>query len=239
MSKVLLTTVSIILAQLLLAQSEIPIGTWRTHLSYSSAIGVANTDGRVYCATDRGLFYFDKQERALTKITRIDGLSGVQTSTIGYSQEQDILVLTYLDGQIDLIQDNEITGFGVLKDSELMGDKGVNHISFEDNLAFLSSELGMIVMNLDKVEIMEAYTNLGHEGGELPINASAVFNDSLFLATEEGMIGASVSSQINRLDYRNWKRFQIPGVEPTPAMTSIANFDQSIFGLKEFLIFRR
>ena len=229
MSRASFTVLALILNQLLWAQSEIPIGTWRTHLSYRSATGVATTDGRVYCLTDKGLFYFDTQERTLTKVTRVDGLSGVQTSTIGYHAERDLLMLTYQDGNIDLIEANQITEFGVLKNSTLMGNKGVVHVTFLTTQAFLSSELGMIVMNLEKVEIKEAYTNLGVDGMELAINASTILDDSLFLATEMGIISASLSDQVNRLDYRNWQRPQIPGGDPTPLSTSIATYGQTIF----------
>jgi hypothetical protein len=62
--------------------SDVGIGEWRSHLPYEDAIALAEGGNRIYCASVNGLFYYDKSDNSVGKLTKVNGLSGVAISTI-------------------------------------------------------------------------------------------------------------------------------------------------------------
>jgi hypothetical protein len=86
---------------------EIPVGTWRTHLTYHNAQNVAVAGDKIYCASENGLFYLDKADNSLQTITTIDGLSDIGIADLAYATAQSTLVIGYQNGNIDLIREDE------------------------------------------------------------------------------------------------------------------------------------
>src|SRR4051812_23363593 len=67
----------------LFAQTEIPIGTWRVHISYNDIASIAVADTKVFGATENGIMMLDKSDNSITSFSRLDGLSGADISYIG------------------------------------------------------------------------------------------------------------------------------------------------------------
>jgi len=211
------------------AQENIPIGTWRNHLSHRIANSVATSNQRVFCATENGLFFLDRDDNRLATLSKIDGLSGVTVSTIGYNDQLNILVVAYTDGNIDFIKDQEIVNFDVIKKARLDGSKKINHISFRGDFAYLSADFGMSVINLTDIDIDESFLNLGENGEKLIIFSSSFRNDSIFLATDAGIIAGKIAGNINLQDFRNWRRFDEKDGIPKIPIKSIASTQNEVF----------
>jgi len=188
------------------AQTEIPIGTFRTHLSFNSASHVAVGKSKAYCTTLSGIFTYDLEDNSLEKITTLDGLTDTNIKSLGYSSEKRILLIGYSSGNIDLIIDNRIISFPDIKDAQIQGNKNINHFTFFDNYAYIAADFGVVVLDLVKLEIKETYRNIGVDGVTLKIIQSAILGDSIFLATENGVIAGNLNNS-NLLDFNNWKRF--------------------------------
>ena len=62
------------------AQTEIPIGTFRTHLSFNSASHVAVGESSAYCTTLSGIFTYDFEDNSLKKLLPLMG-SAIQISS--------------------------------------------------------------------------------------------------------------------------------------------------------------
>ena len=74
-----------LISNCLTAQTEIPIGSWRTHFSYRDASGIALTENGVFCAGSNSLFFLDFQDQSLTRVSKINGLSDSEISAIAYN----------------------------------------------------------------------------------------------------------------------------------------------------------
>lgn len=203
------------------AQPEIPIGTWRTHLNYTRAITVAAAGDRIYCATRNSLFYFDKEDGSLNKLSKTDGLSDLNVSALAYDSQSGSLLIGYENGNIDLIRKNKIINFNAIKNEELNSLKTINHMTFRDNLVYISTDFGMPVLDIDKVEMRETYFP-GMNGTFLKINSSAIVGDSIFIATEKGVKAGSLNENVNLIDFRNWKTFDASeGLSPHESFHSV------------------
>lgn len=186
---------------------DIPIGTWRNHLSYQTARQIAILPDEIYCASANGLFSLDQATNSLNTLSKIEGLSENTISQIEYDPDTQTLVIAYDNSNIDLIRNQEIIELPLIKNTDIQGSKTIHHIYLNDRLAYLSSDLGLIILDIDKEEIRETLQNLGSNGSTLPIYAATISQDSLLLATAEGVIIASLNDNLQ--DFNRWKRFDV------------------------------
>ena len=59
------------------------MGAWRLHLSFNKLIDLADTDTKVFAASESGIIVLDKPSSELTTISKIDGLGGGEDTTTG------------------------------------------------------------------------------------------------------------------------------------------------------------
>lgn len=186
---------------------DIPVGTWRLHISYADIHTISITPSRIYAAASNGVMILDRSDdNSITTISKLEGLSSVDITQLLYDQQRNQLVITYSNGDIDIIKENEIINVNTLKNSPaISGSKRINHISIRDNLAYLSTDFGVVVFDLTQLAVKETWRDIGAGGTELEINQSSFYNDSIFLATEAGILAGDLND--NLLNYNNWRRF--------------------------------
>ena len=184
------------------------MGTWRTHFSYAHARHLAIAGEKVYCAAENGLFYFDLSDNSTTVLSKIDGFNDVGIGALGYDQQEQILAVGYENGNLDFVHDGKIINQPAILESNLAGSKNIHHFTFYGHKAYISMDLGVVVVNLDNFNIRESYLEIGPGGNSVNAYASAVFQDSLFLATNLGVMAASLQDNYNLLDYHNWHLFE-------------------------------
>ncbi len=207
----------------LVAQNDIPIGSWRTHFSYRDAHSIAPTGDGAFCAGSNSLFFLDLQDQSLNRISKIDGLSDTKISTIAYHEPLNMLVIAYANGNIDLLADNQITNINTIEKSPISRGKSISNITFNNDIAYLSTDFGVVVIDLEKQEVMEAYTKIGVDGKTISINFGVVLGDSLFLATEEGVMAGRLDPTVNLQDFKNWKRFDSSEGIPSLSISTIGS----------------
>ena len=88
------------ISTLAIAQNGVSIGNWRTHLPYQKVIGVEPIGNKIYAATQYELFYYDTQDNSINILNKINGLSDIGISCIGYNESQrKLLGLHVLQGK--------------------------------------------------------------------------------------------------------------------------------------------
>lgn len=186
------------------AQQDIPIGTWRTHVSFNSIHTVSPGTDKVYAATSNAVMVF--WENSFSTITKLDGLSSTDITQVAVDQPREQVLVSYSDGDLDILKENEIINFDRLKTSTTVtGSKRINHITLSGALAYLSTDYGLVVFDLIQLEVKETWRDLGPTGEKIKIYQSTFFNDSIFLATEQGVLVGDLND--NLLDFNNWRRF--------------------------------
>lgn len=186
---------------------NIPVGTWQLHISYSDIHTLSVTPEKVYAAASNGVLIFDRNaDGAVTTLTKPEGLSSTDITQLNFDQLHNQLLITYANGDIDIVRGTEIINVNTLKTSNsISGSKRINHIAVQEDLAYLSTDFGVVVFDLLQLEVKETWRDIGAGGASLRINQSTFYNDSIFLATETGVLAGNLND--NLLDYNNWKRF--------------------------------
>lgn len=185
---------------------NIPIGAWRLHISYDDIHTVSVSSSKVYGASENGVMVLDLSDHSISTITKMGGLSSTNITQVAFDQPRNQLLVTYVNGDIDVVTENEIVNINTLKISTIIpGSKRINHILMQGNVAYLSTDFGVVVLDLVQLAIKETWRDIGVNGVELEINQATFYNDSIFLATETGIVAGDLED--NLLDYNNWKRF--------------------------------
>ena len=102
----LLILMSCMLSLDALSQGLAPVGNWTDHLSYNQAISVTTIGNKIYTATPNGLFSIDKTDNLVERVSKLTGLSGTGISSMG--SNESTIILSYTDGNIDLVRQAEI-----------------------------------------------------------------------------------------------------------------------------------
>lgn len=198
---------SIFLAVLFNASAqEIPIGTWQDHLSYKSSVAVTYGNGITYCASESALFSYNNDDGSIERLNLVSGLSDIEITNVKFNSYNNKLIVAYKNGNIDIIDANKkITNLNFIKNnSSISGSKSVNKILFNNNLAYLSTGFGIVVLNTDKNEVADTYL-YGNLGAFINTNAVAFDNNYIYAATNNGVFFANKNS-FNLADYNEWSQ---------------------------------
>ncbi len=205
---------------------DIPIGSWRTHVSFNSIQSISLSSDKVYAASINGVMVFDQTDNSLSTITKLDGLSTTGITQVAVDQLREQVLISYSDGDLDILRANEIINFDRLKTSTTVtGSKRINHISINGNFAYLSADYGLVVFDLLQLEVKETWRDLGPAGEKIKIYQSTFFSDSIFLATEEGVLAGDMDD--NLLDFNNWLRFNTGAFNAD--IQSITMFNDNVY----------
>ncbi len=210
------------------AQSDIPIGTWRTHFSYNSAKHITRGEDRVFVASENGIFKLDTSDNSLNTISKIDGLQEDNISALYFDENRNQLIIGYTSGNLDLIVDNEIVNIDLVSNSQVLGSKKINQIIAVDNKAFIATDYGLLNFDLNKLEVKETYRQLGENASQIKVSQSAILGDSIFLATSEGVIASNIENNANLFDPSMWRRYGLTDGLPESSGTIIQTLNDQI-----------
>jgi ligand-binding sensor domain-containing protein len=208
------------------AQRLIPAGTWRVHASYQSIVDVDISGDQVIAASSTGVMVIDKQDGSLSTVTRMNGLHSSGITDITYNAPNDQIIVVFEDGTFDVTREmKSIETFDPSSTTVITGSKAINSVTIHNSFAYFSTDYGVLVFDLNLSEIKETWRDIGVDGETLPVYQSVFSGDSIFLATENGVIAGDLDD--NLLDFNKWNRSKINGL--TPTVNSIVSFDSDVF----------
>lgn len=191
-------------------EGQVAIGEWRDHLPYSHAIYVTARENEIITATEFSIFSYNKSSGELSKFSKIQGLSDTRISFAKYSTESKVLLVAYKNGNLDLIQNNQVFNLSDIYRAPIPGKKNINNALFIENLAYLSCEFGIVVLDMIKREFKDTYY-IGENGSAMPVFEMALENSTLWAATENGLYTADINDPL-LVDYSHWSKItDFPG----------------------------
>lgn len=212
-----------------------PIGQWRDHLPYKSALDVAAGDGKIFCATSFGFFSVDLSENSIDRMSRITGLNETGVSGICYDEINDKLLIAYHNSNIDIVYRNDIFNVPDMKRENIAGDKTIYNIFSFNNDFYLSTGLGIIVINAEKYEVKDSWF-IGSSGGQVRVNGFTNDNTFFYAATEEGLKKTSVNAT-NPANYLNWQNLSGANGLPPGSCMDVIVLQSKVIALKNDSLF--
>lgn len=215
------------------------IGAWTSHMPYQQAVQVLNTGKEIYCLTVGGVFVLNIEDSSMQVLSKQDGLSGTNIKTGAYDINSKTVIVAYENTNIDLIRGREIINIDDIFKTEITGIKSINSINCIDGIAYINCGFGVVLLDLNKVEIKDTYY-LGENGSNLGIYNITVLNDKIYAATDSGIFEADYNS-VNLANYQNWRKhsniYNFP-VNAYPAVSCV-NYNNKLYaflkdGIYEF-----
>ena len=174
------------------------IDDWRLYPSYHNATYCQVAGDKVYILASGALYSYNRSDSEVRLYDKINTLSDIDITHIAYCKEIKALVIVYSNANIDILYDDEeIYNLSDFKNKSLPKKK-INGIDLQGNRAYLSTEFGIVVLNLDRLEFESTYTT------GLDTYCAYLYEDKLFCGTKTGMYSCDTTS--NMLDKNNWEK---------------------------------
>lgn len=204
--------------------SQVKIGQWIDHLSYSHANGVVKVGRMVYASNGSGLEKYDILDNNLEKLTKCEGLSDVGIKLLRKCDYNNYVLVIYDNTNIDVIKpDESIVNVSDIKRKIIQGRKYINEVYFKGSLAYISCGFGIVVFDTEKFEIKDTYY-LGNGIANYEVYHVTKNDTAFFAATPIGIFYGNVNKNLS--NYQNWKPLNT-GLASGP-YNSIVNFNGKI-----------
>ncbi|MDG1190088.1 MAG: two-component regulator propeller domain-containing protein [Flavobacteriales bacterium] len=173
---------------------------WKDYLPYNNAISVCKMNNRIYTATENSIFYLDIQDNTINRLNKITGLSDVGISCMEINEELNLIVVAYESTIIDIISGDSIYSLTDIERENIIGEKRINNITYNNQKAYLSCTFGIIELDPIKKEILNTfYLNAG---ATLAVSDIVFSGEDMYAATSLGIHKGSMGSNLS--DYNSW-----------------------------------
>lgn len=176
-------------------------GQWREHLSYQNTLQVISGD-KIYAATTAALFSVDNTQE-INRYHKVNGLSDIGVQQIGWDSQTEQLIIAYKNSNLDILKDGITRNISDIQKSTISGNKTIQAIYTSGGTAFLSTGLGIILVNLSKYEIRDTWI-IGNGGRQIGVNTFSEDNQHYYAATDEGLKKIPKSG-LDPANFRNWE----------------------------------
>lgn len=169
-----------------------PVGNWQSHFSYNLAKSVEKVHDKIYAA-NANLYAYSVTDNEYTTYSKVNGLHDVNINFLRFDAESNVLLIVYQNSNIDLMLGNIFINIPDIKNANVSGSKRINSVYFKNKLAYLCTDFGIVVLNLQKYEIKETYI-LQQAAEILKIKSLTSFQGNFYAATANGIYKANENS---------------------------------------------
>jgi len=177
-----------------------PIGTWKAYMAYHDITEIQKGGNNLYILASNNLYSYNQNDQSIQTYDKINTLSDCDITHIAWCQAAKKLIITYQDGNIDLLdQSGNITNVSDYYSKSMTENKTVNSIDIYDKYAYLSTGFGILKLNVVDAEISDTY-NLGINVNYCYLEGSYIYASSV----KSGLYKALLTD--NLMDKNNWTR---------------------------------
>lgn len=182
---------------------------WQGHFSYNEIKDVSYGSNKIFAASTNAIFSLDNSTNEMEEITTVHGLSGEIISTIYYSDDYQLLVVGYENGLIEIVFDNDDKVLSVVdiieKATIPADDKKINHFKGYQNHVYISTNYGISVFDLERLEFVDTYF-IGDGGTQVQVSQTTILGDHIYASCIDGNgIRRALVDSPNLIDFQNWQ----------------------------------
>src|SRR5690606_2392863 len=162
---------------------------WEGHYSFNNIKDVVESDSKIYAAAENAVFSYNKQTRQIEQLSTIQGLSGEMISTLYYSDVYELLIIGYENGLIELAfenDDNVLTINDIVEKVTIPpNNKRINHFNAYQNVVYISTNFGISVFDLDRLEFGDTYF-IGDSGSQVKVSQTTIIGGAIYASCLDG-----------------------------------------------------
>ena len=207
--------------------AQLPMGKWRTHLSYNPVNQLTISSDNIFGVGSGALFSVGRTDQSITTYSKVTGLHDNNVAKIAYDAKNNVLVIIYANSNIDLVTTSGIINVPDLYRKQTTYNKTVNAIFFNEDYAYLSCNFGIVVLNTVKQEIADTYV-IGAGGSPEAILSTTLFNGKIYALSAAGLQQADAAN-LNLANFQVWSA--IPAL-PAGNNSNLITFGNALWLLK-------
>jgi len=181
--------------------------SWTGHFSYVTVNSISQGNDKIFSAAENSAFSYDLSTLQLETISTIQGLSGENISTSYYSEEQNLFVIGYENGLLEIVRDGDddvLTIVDILDKQSIPPNlKRINHFSEYDGILYISAGFGISAYNLELLEFGDSFF-IGDGGDFLDIAQTDIDPPFIYAAAADGGIRRANFNNSNIIDFSAW-----------------------------------
>jgi streptogramin lyase len=179
---------------------------WTGHYSYLNVRSISEGNNKFVVAVQNAYFEYDPALNRSKVFTTIEGLNGREIANVYYSKEFKQALIGYENGLLQLKRDNrdDFQNFPeIVNRVSISPDvKNINHFYEFGDLAYISTDFGVVEFNLRRREFGNTFF-IGNAGLNVKVNQTVVYNGVIYALTTNGIRFASVDN-LNLIDFSVW-----------------------------------
>lgn len=174
--------------------------SWEIYTSYNDITEIEPAGNLVFALASNGLFSYHIKDGSVTTYDKANTLSDFDINHIAWNKTTKKLVITYTNGNIDLLDTNgNVVNVPDLYLKSMTDNKQINHINISGANVYLSLSFGIIKLDTKEGKILDAY-KLGFN-----VNYSYIEDNCLYAASKEAGLYRGVLKN-NLIDKNNWEK---------------------------------
>lgn len=174
--------------------------SWEIYTSYNDITEIEPAGNLVFALASNGLFSYHIKDGSVTTYDKANTLSDFDINHIAWNKNTKKLVITYTNGNIDLLDTNgNVVNVPDLYLKSMTDNKQINHIYINGTNAYLSLPFGIIKLDTKEGKILDTY-KLGFN-----VNYSYIEDNCLYAASKEAGLYRGVLKN-NLIDRNNWEK---------------------------------
>ena len=185
------------------SNSPAPVGEWRSLSSYNYVQDLASdSEDRIWGATTGGIFVWNSKTSVFDALlTPLEGLSRLDPTVIAYLSNQDLMIVGYPDGTLDVIDPTsfKIRTLNDIKRTSLFTDKRINAIETTQDGVFVGTGFGVVKYDLNIQYVLQTFSSLGVFTSGSAVRDMVIDTEKkdLWVATDQGLALASLSDDLS------------------------------------------
>ncbi|QZT36104.1 hypothetical protein K5X82_12520 [Halosquirtibacter xylanolyticus] len=192
---------------------------WTVYDSYTSIKNVISFDNKVIGLSNTGLLVFDNEHKEIETYSKVSGLSYTSPTALNHVGKN--IIIGYNNGGVNIIDGEEVYVIDDIIYSSTLKNKSISSIYVNKNDIYLSCDFGIVWIDAKKMEIKETWI-VGDNSSQTQILDLCIYNNYIYAVNSAGIYKASMSPDINKMNYQNWRFHPKNG---TSELSNIECFD--------------
>lgn len=215
-------------------------GDWKTYLSHNEGIGTATRGGQVFTITKGGMYQYDPEFGEVITYSTVNGMSGINPTSIHHAESSGFIVIGYADGRIDYFSDpSEFRYITDINRNTFITQKGINAFESEGALLYIAMESGLAIYNLAEEFPDTDVTQFADNPSKLSVTSLAIFDEKIYVLLENGGFYSAPVDFPNLKDPAIWQdESGSQGLPVTERFIQIAARSGELFGLSDTTVWR-
>ena len=180
---------------------------WNTYFSYNLISAIDNGESVIYFASYNSIFSYDTSSNQIEKFDTLNELSGDEISAFYYSEINNIIVIGYSSGFLQIIDLNSnsiINIYDILNKPTIPPNKKtINDFFQSGDQLLISTGYGVSIYNLNGYEFGDTYY-IGDFASQINVTSTLVHENFIYASSPDlGILRANINS--NLIDFNNWQ----------------------------------